>query len=295
MKIGVIGDIAIDYIGTVDAFPELNSNCGITSLEQGFGGSAANTAVMCAQLGSETKLLACAGSDFPAGYRSKLTSLGLAGNLIEAKDRTTSAFLFSKGNSQLTFFYKGASRAMNSIEPTGDILGCDILHFCRDYDGMFLKLIKKTDALVSFNPGYGLDELKRASLRKILKRTNILFINEHEERYLKSLFKKDIPLLGPEVAVKTIGPEGSIVSYRGAKIHTPAIKARLQDPTGAGDGFAAGFLAGIAEERELEYCARLGTAVACKVVGSRSAQPAFSREEIERIAEKCGKTSKKLL
>jgi len=293
MKIGVIGDIAIDYMGTVDAFPELNSNCGLTGLEQGFGGSAANTAVMCAQLGAEARLLACAGSDFPAGYRAKLGSLGLAGDLIQTEDRTTSAFLFSKGNRQLSFFYKGASSELNSIEPTGDILGCDILHFCRDYDRMFLKLMKNTNALISFNPGYGLDELKRAPLRKILKRANFLFINEHEERYLKSLFKKDIPLLGPEVVVKTIGPEGSIVSYRDMSIHTPAIKTKLTDPTGAGDGFAAGFLAGIAEELDLEQCARLGTAVACKVVGSRSAQPAFSREEIERIAEKCGKASKK--
>ena len=294
MKVGVVGDIAIDYIGSVDAFPELNSNCGITSLEQGFGGSAANTAVMCAQLGAETRLLACTGSDFPAGYRAKLDSLHLSRDLVQTQDKTTSAFLFSKGNSQLTFFYKGASRGLDGVEPSADLLGCDIIHFCRDYDRLFLKIARKSGSLISFNPGYGLDELKKASLKKMLKRTNFLFINEHEERYLNSLFKKDIPLLGPEVVVKTIGPKGSIVTYRNEEIHTPAIKTRLKDPTGAGDGFAAGFLAGLAEELGLEQCARLGTAVACKVVGSKSAQPGFSREEIERIAKKCGRNSNKM-
>lgn len=295
MKIGILGDIAIDHICTVDGFPKLNSNSGITKLEQGFGGCAANTAVMCAQLGADTKFLGCVGSDFPESYYSKLESLNLSEHIIYTKDKTTSAFLFSKKNTQMSFFYEGASRKMHDLEPPDDLLDCELIHLCRNYGRLFLKIAKKTDSLISFNPGYGLDEMKKASLRKLLKKVNFLFINEHEERYLKSLFKKDIGLLGPEVIIKTLGPKGSVVKYEGLEVRTPAIRTKLVDPTGAGDGFAAGFLTGLIEELEFEGCARLGTAIASKVIGCHSTQPEFSRKEIERIAARCGKSSKKKL
>ncbi len=295
MKLGIVGDIAIDHIGTVDSFPELNSNSGILELEQGFGGSAANTAVMCAQLGSDVKLLGCVGADLPEDYSSKLRSLGLSEHIIRTEDSTTSAFIFSKKNEQLSFFYKGASRNLNEIDPPEGILDCEIIHLCRNYDRLFLKIVKRTDSLISFNPGYGLDEIKKTPLKRLLKRVNFLFINEHEEKYLKRLFKKDIRSLGPEVLVKTLGPKGSIVKYKSREIRTPIVKTKLVDPTGAGDGFAAGFLTGLIEELELEECARLGTAAASRVIRCHSTQPLFSRKEIERIALKCGKSSKKKL
>jgi len=72
LNIVSVGDIAVDYITTVRVFPEINSNSEVLDFSRAFGGSAANTAIMCAQLGAKTGLFACVGHDFPPEYTEEL-------------------------------------------------------------------------------------------------------------------------------------------------------------------------------------------------------------------------------
>jgi sugar/nucleoside kinase (ribokinase family) len=50
----------------------------------------------------------------------------------------------------------------------------------------------------------------------------------------------------------------------------------LVDSTGAGDLFAAGFLAGLAKGKHLRTCARLGALAAAEVIQHIGARPAAS-------------------
>jgi adenosine kinase len=50
----------------------------------------------------------------------------------------------------------------------------------------------------------------------------------------------------------------------------------VQDTTGAGDLFAAGFLLGLAGERPLADCLRLGALAAAEVIGHTGARPQTS-------------------
>jgi len=86
------------------------------------------------------------------------------------------------------------------------------------------------------------------------------------------------------VGVK-VGSRGSIVvDADGRLTHVPAYPADVADPTGAGDSFCGGFLAGLRETGDLVRAAAYGTVAASFVVEERAAIPvlAVTRRQAER-------------
>lgn len=286
MDIATVGDIAVDYISTITEFPQKNSNADVTEFTRSFGGSAANTAIMCAQLGVKTTIQACIGGDFPNEYIKRLEKLNLHNDLWRSEHNTTAAFLFSNGEEQLTFFYRGAAEEMKNIEPNDDILKSKIVHICRDFVDISKKIIDRSDSKISFNPGYGLDEIEQSDLQYILKNTDILFINQHEEQYLNELFGTlDIRDLGPKIVVLTLGSKGCEIISESGLIKVGVVPTDLDDPTGGGDSFAAGFLMGMVKDYSLEKCAQIGSVVASLTVGSRNTHPEISFDDVMNLVD----------
>ncbi|WP_179378423.1 adenosine kinase [Jannaschia marina] len=77
-----------------------------------------------------------------------------------------------------------------------------------------------------------------------------------------------------EVVACTRSGEDVWVLSGGTRVTAPVEAARVVDATGAGDQFAAGFLYGIASERDLETAARMGVACAREVIGHIGPRPA---------------------
>ena len=69
------------------------------------------------------------------------------------------------------------------------------------------------------------------------------------------------------VVVK-LGPEGALVWDRtaGASVAVPAVRVEALDPTGAGDSFCGGFLAGLVETGDPVQAARFGAVSASRIV-----------------------------
>jgi sugar/nucleoside kinase (ribokinase family) len=87
---------------------------------------------------------------------------------------------------------------------------------------------------------------------------------------------------GARAVVVKLGALGSIVVDRRGKVtHVPAYRARVVDPTGAGDAYCGGFLVGLHETGDLVEAAVCGTAAASFVVEERSALPLLG---VERAA-----------
>ena len=86
------------------------------------------------------------------------------------------------------------------------------------------------------------------SLKKVLKMIDILIINDSEVRELAetpNLFfgAKQIQKLGPQIIVIKKGEHGALLIDRQDYFWAPAFPLEeLQDPTGAGDTFAGGFV-----------------------------------------------------
>ena len=106
---------------------------------------------------------------------------------------------------------------------------------------------------------------------------DILFANEEEagiledadpEAAIESL-GRDVPLV-----VITRGAAGAVAMHRGERFPVAAEPvAQVVDTTGAGDLFAAGFLAGQAQDRSIEDCLRMGAIAAAEVISHYGARP----------------------
>lgn len=109
-------------------------------------------------------------------------------------------------------------------------------------------------------------------------RIDILFANEAEIQALAGVphfdTAVDVVKGKVETLVVTRSEHGAIAVQNGQRAEVPAEPvARVIDTTGAGDLFAAGFLAGQAEGRGLEDSLRIGAIAAAEVISHYGARP----------------------
>jgi adenosine kinase len=110
---------------------------------------------------------------------------------------------------------------------------------------------------------------------------DLIFANESELKslYETSDFDSALPALRNDVklAVVTRSEKGCVVISRESnEVIGAAPIDKLVDATGAGDLFAAGFLAGLARGQDHRDCARLGALAAAEVIQHLGARPETS-------------------
>lgn len=136
-------------------------------------------------------------------------------------------------------------------------------------------------------------ERHRADLQALIDGglIDILFVNEEEllcltqdedrESALAKVSAK-VPLL-----VVTLGPDGALAIEDGKRFTVaPEPVERVVDTTGAGDLFAAGFLAGISRGRGVEDCLKMGAIAAAEVISHYGARPEADLKAL--VAQKLG-------
>lgn len=120
-----------------------------------------------------------------------------------------------------------------------------------------------------------------------------IFVPNDEEIFLLTGEKdpyKNVQMLvdaGVKTAVVKIGKDGCLIGTRDGIVHVPAVAGvKCVDTTGAGDSFAAGLIAGLAEGRSIVDCARLGCAAAsCSIEQVGATDGVRSLEQVmERYA-----------
>jgi sugar/nucleoside kinase (ribokinase family) len=136
-------------------------------------------------------------------------------------------------------------------------------------------------------------ELHRADLQGLIDDglIDILFVNEEELLCLTQLADRESALaaVAPKVPllVMTMGPEGAMAVKDGERFTVSAEPVeRVVDTTGAGDLFAAGFLAGHAQGRSIQECLRIGAIAAAEVIGHYGARPEADLKAL--VANKLG-------
>jgi 2-dehydro-3-deoxygluconokinase len=108
----------------------------------------------------------------------------------------------------------------------------------------------------------------RHTLLPLLGMSDVVFAGTHEARLVAphaqdpEELAKGICELGPGGAVLKLGAEGAFALVDGRPYRQPAVPVTVHDSTGAGDAFAAGYLAellaGEPPERRLRTAAQLG-------------------------------------
>ncbi|WP_404714345.1 adenosine kinase [Sphingomonas sp. MMS24-J13] len=127
----------------------------------------------------------------------------------------------------------------------------------------------------------------RADFRRLIDsgQIDILFANEGE--LLTLVEGEDFDAAVAEIAahiptlVVTRGPHGAIAMVDGVRHAVPAEPiTRIVDTTGAGDLFAAGFLAGQIQGRSVADCLHMGAIAAAEIISHYGARPEAKLDEL---------------
>ncbi len=264
--IAVVGHTAIDHIFSVPVLPERHGSTFITAHTVYYGGGAANIAAGIARLGGEAELISAVGGDFAGSeYEAWMDTLGIRRRLFVVGDeRTATCFLYNDADGdQMTFFEWGASSAF----ATADAPALDMVHLATA-DPSFNVRVAEKGSFVSFDPGQDLLRYSKENLESILGNTDILFANRHEVKGMCTTMgiTKEVLFAMVPRAVCTMSGDGSFLIEGGERRFIPVIPVRLNDPTGAGDAYRAGFLTALAGGYDALTAAKVGTTAASFVV-----------------------------
>ena len=139
-----------------------------------------------------------------------------------------------------------------------------------------------TGPVITADPGWQLAALPLDAIAPILARLDAFLPSEVEVRALVpgAGLGEALAVLGrltPGAVAVKLGPRGVLVLDRstGAPVAVPAQVVPTVDPTGAGDAFSGGFLAGLVETRDPVAAARFGAMSAAQTVASFGADGAL--------------------
>jgi adenosine kinase len=312
MKIAVTGSVATDHLMhfpgrfaeqlLADQLDKISLSFLVDDLAVRRGGVAANIAYGMAQLGLRPALIGAVGIDF-ADYRSWLERHGVDCESVHTSDVAhTARFVCTTDDDmcQIATFYAGAMTEARNIElePAVSRLG-----------GVDLVLIGANDPVAMVrhteecrergypfvaDPSQQLARMSGEQVRALVDGAAYLMTNEYESGLLESKTGlSDAELLDlVGVRVTTLGKQGVRITGRGIDpIHVPVAKEmQACDPTGVGDGFRAGFFAGLSWGLPLERSAQVGALLATLVLETVGTQEyaVDSDEFAKRLSDSYG-------
>lgn len=258
------------------------------------GGNAANVGVGLSRLGIRTAVVAEVGEDdFAKRVIVNLESEKVDSSLVVSSNKQTDFSVVINTLGERTIFCEDLEREhdfdFSRVHCNWIYLTSLTKKWMNAYEKA-LELSLRSGAKIAFNPGTSQIDAGYNFLAKILKRTEILFVNKEEaEKIVKSRhdsFSGDIKDLlleiskfGVKSVVITDGINGSYVYQQGKFAEKNDIKDKAVERTGAGDSYAAGFLAAYIKEMNLKSCIEWGTTNAASVVSRVGAQPGLLRRE----------------
>ena len=131
---------------------------------------------------------------------------------------------------------------------------------------------------LSLSDAFCVDRHREAFRELVAGHVDILFANEAEIRslYRADSFEAAAEAVREEVALAALtrGEAGSLIVRGAESIAIAAEPAEIVDTTGAGDAYAAGFLAALTAGRSLRACGRIASIAAAAVIGQYGARPA---------------------
>ena len=143
-----------------------------------------------------------------------------------------------------------------------------------------VEFLRRPGRLISLDPHEWWIRGHEATLERMLAQVDFFLPSQVEARQIYGADdpEKAAPALarqGPRVVVIKLGHEGSLVYERasGRLTHVPIYPANAQDPTGAGDSYCGGFLAGYLLTQDAVRAAQHGTVSASYVVEAIGALP----------------------
>ncbi|MEU6062852.1 carbohydrate kinase family protein [Streptomyces sp. NPDC047097] len=294
MRIAVTGSIATDHLMVypgrftdqllAEHLDRVSLSFLVDGLEIRRGGVAANIALGLGRLGLRPVLAGAVGTDF-ADYREWLHAGGVDTCLVHVSPaHHTARFMCTTDadQNQIATFYAGAmadARDITLAPATRRIGGLDLVVIApNDPEAMrrHTEECRRLGLPFAADPSQQLARLDGRQTRQLVDGARFLFTNAYEAELLKRRTGWQEQDILDRVGswITTHGADGVTLDRSGApQIHVPAtVTPHLVDPTGVGDAFRAGFLAGVAWQWPDERSAQFGCALAAVVLESVGTQ-----------------------
>ncbi|MDI6643729.1 MAG: carbohydrate kinase family protein [Methanobacteriaceae archaeon] len=273
MDIIGLGTCNADFILKIPRFVCGDDEVEVEQFFSSLGGSASNFCVALSRLNVKTGIMARIGDDELGKWAlDKFKEEGVdIERLVSVEGSTGMTFIAVDPSGERSIYsFTGANKQFKvSDDDINYIKKSKILHISGIYCEVADEASKHSNQ-ISLNPGtllsaYGIDKLLN-----IIKRTKFLFLNKKELLLLTNKDLKDGAQIlldeGVPIVIVTQGCDGASVFTQEDIIHSSACDVKVVDTTGAGDAFAAGFLAAYSKNKDILDCLEFANQVAAECV-----------------------------
>ena len=255
------------------------------SLEVAAGGSGANSMIGISQLGGRSAFSGKIGRDEHGKlYREKLEALGVCDCLAEGEGATgSSLILVSEEGARTMNTFLGMSQELMNPDIDPDVIQSSKYLYLTGY---LWDTESQKKAVLN-----ALDEAKKREIKVALSLSDPFCVTRHKEDFINLLKgyasmvfcnqEEAFTLLDTEITQQaaetlsdwtetvalTIGAYGALISHQGETCYIDPLPVRVEDTTGAGDAFAAGFLYGMTHDLSPLDSGRIGATLAAAVIG----------------------------
>ena len=290
-RVLVVGDLLYDLLAKAEGEVVMGTDT-FVPIRVAAGGSGANAAAWLASSGVETSFVGRVGNDVFGGFlEGEMGRVGVASHLGRDPSLATGkVFVLVDGAGERTMITdRGAGEALGPNDLPKTLFTDGHLHLSgytlsggsrREAAKEALRLARGAGMTVSVDPSSVplLESVGPESFLGWTRGADLIFPNLAEGETLTGERDPDLileKLLAhyPAVALK-LGPGGAVYADgTGASLRIPAATVRVEDTTGAGDAFCAGFLAAWLDGGSPDEALRRGAGVAARAVGRIGGRP----------------------
>ena len=294
MKIGVAGSVGLDHLMTfsgkfTDSFvagslETVSLSFLVDSLDVRRGGCAANICYGMGVLGLNPVLIAAVGKDW-ADYEAWLSRHGVdTSHALVSTTLYTAHFMVTTDDdlNQIASFFPGAMSEARNIElaPIMEKTGrFDMVVISPDDPQAMLHhsdVCRQEGIPFAADPSQQMARMSGEEIKLLIDGASYLFLNEYELALAmqKTGWSDREILEHVKIRVVTLGSKGAKVESAAGEfvqVGVPQEKSKT-DPTGVGDSFRSGFIAGLAWGLSHERCAQLGSLIATYVIETMGTQ-----------------------
>lgn len=244
------------------------------------GGSAANTMSGLARLGVEAGFLSKIGKDEVGEFfKKQMLDTNVHPQLLTTDTPSGRVIALVTPDGERTFATcLGAAAEMRADDIRPELFDGWDLFYVEGYlvanPSMLRKAIETAKAkglkiaidLASYNV---VEESRDFLMELVENHVDIVFANEQESFALTGLEPEAaLHFLAErcDIAVVKVGAKGAFIQRGEETVTVPPMAAEVVDTTGAGDMWAAGFLAGLVKGKDLKTCGMMGATVAKNII-----------------------------
>jgi sugar/nucleoside kinase (ribokinase family) len=289
-KVLCIGDVMLDVVVALQAPINYGEDTPSKITTHG-GGAAGNVASWIAHAGTAASIVARIGNDSAgAAITSEFKDLGVDySSLRKTSDATGVVVVVVDKEGERTMFPETGANSGLVVTDMPDLAGFDAAYVSgyallnpRSRAGVLemIAVIKSAGLPIFYDTVTvgAMKEVDRALIQSWLPLMDYVLPNEEEALYVADAADIDSALtklleLCPAVIIKR-GAGGAVAQERGGtRIDLDAINTVVADTTGAGDSFAAGFIATKISGGDLTASLKAGVTLAAKCVANIGARP----------------------